>query len=92
MAEIYKTLNRSNAIIMWDSFDLKVPNKYELRRGRNLITPKAGTTKALNSFDFRAAMAWNHLSLSVISAINITTFMKLLKNENIYCRCLMCRL
>ena len=92
MAEIYKTLNRSNAIIMWDSFDLKVPNKYELRRGRNLITPKAGTTKALNSFDFRAAMAWNHLSLSVKSANNITTFMKLLKNENIYCRCLMCRL
>ena len=92
MAEIYKTLNRSNAIIMWDSFDLKAPNKYELRQGRNLVTPKAGTTKALNSFDFRAAMAWNHLSLSVKSANNITTFMKLLKNENIYCRCLMCRL
>ena len=61
--EVFKTLNFLNPKIMWNSFKLKEPNKYELRRGRNLIVPQARSTCALNSFDFRATMAWNNLPI-----------------------------
>ena len=59
MEEIFKTLNNLNPQIMWNTFNFKDPNKHELRRGINLVVPKARTTRAINSFDFRAAMAWN---------------------------------
>ena len=69
---------------MWNSFELKEPNKYELRRGRNLIVPKARSTRALNSFDFRATMAWNNLPNDVKNASSLAVFDNLLKTQNIY--------
>ena len=59
--EVYKTLNSLNPEIMWKTFQIK-SNSYRLRKGETLLIPKAETTQATNSFDFRAAMAWNHLS------------------------------
>ena len=90
MEEVFKTLKRSNANIMWDSFNFKDPNKYELRRGCNLVIPKGRTTKVINSFDFRAALAWNHLPIHVKNAENLVEFKKILKKETIYCKCLNC--
>ena len=75
---------------MWDSFNFKDPNKYCLRRDQNLEIPRARTTRDINSFDFRAAMAWNHLSNTVKSAATTVEFKTHLKKEKIYCRCLNC--
>ena len=90
MGEIFKTLKRLNANIMWDSFDFKDPNKYELRWGCNLVIPKGRTAKVINLFDFRAALAWNHLHIHVKTAENLVEFKEILKKETIYCRCLNC--
>ena len=75
---------------MWDSFDLKLPNKYALRRGENLMIPAARTTRAKNSFDFRAAMAWNHLPERIKSAENMKMFIDRLSTRIIYCECKNC--
>ena len=88
--EIYKTVNRLNPEIMWDAFKVKAPNKYELRRGSTLNVPKARTTRAINSFDFRAAMAWNQLPLSLKLAKDESEFKTLLKSEKVYCKCVNC--
>ena len=88
--EVYKTLNFLNPKIMWNTFELKEPNKYELRRGRNLFVPKARSSRAVNSFDFRAAMAWNNLPNDVKNASSLTLFDNLLKTQNIYCKCNNC--
>lgn len=90
MEEIFKTLNNLNPQIMWNTFNFKYPNKYELRRGINLEVPKARTTRAINSFDFRAAMAWNHLPATVKASEDIKGFRGKLVNQNIYCRCKIC--
>ena len=88
--EVYKTLNFLNPKIMWNTFELKEPNKYELRRGRNLFVPKARSSRAVNSFDFRAAMAWNNLPNDVKNASSLTLFDNLLKTQNIYSKCNNC--
>ena len=84
MIEVFKTVNNLGPKIMWDSFKFKDPNKYCLRRGRNLEIPKAHTTRDINSFDFRAAMAWNHLPNTVKSAVTTVEFKTRLKKEKIY--------
>ena len=90
ICEVYKTLNHLNPQIMWDSFMFKAPHKYQLRRGQNLVTPSARTTRAVNSFDFRATMAWNYLPLNIKGANNIEEFSRLLKNVKIHCECRNC--
>ena len=91
MIEVFKIVNKSNARIMWDTLNFKDPNKYELRRGANLVVPKAQTVRAMNSFDFRMAMAWNHLPVAVKTAKDLNEFKSLLKNQIIYCQCRLCR-
>ena len=91
MIEVFKTLNKSNAQIMWNTFHFKEPNKYELRRGSNLIVPKAQTAQAINSFDFRVAMAWNYLPIAIKDAKDTNKFSKLLIDQSIYCQCKLCR-
>ena len=88
VCEVFKTLNQENPEIMWNSFDFKDPNKYDLRRGRNLIVPKARTTRAVNSFDFRASMAWNHLPSKIKSAKSLSDFRSLVEKQKIYCSCI----
>ena len=72
---------------MWDSFIYKKPNKYSLRRGRNLIVPKARTSRAINSFDFRATIAWNQLPESCKQSSNVKEFLNSIKSKRIYCEC-----
>ena len=82
--EIYKTVNRLNPEI------IMAPNKYDLRRGSTLSVLKARTTRAINSFDLRAAMAWNQLPLSLKLAKDESEFKTLLKSEKVYCKCVNC--
>ena len=90
LGEVYKTLNHLNPQIMWDSFRDTVTNKYNLRRGQNLRIPIARTTQATNSFDFRAAMAWNHLSAKIKAAPSLSEFIASIKNVSIHCECINC--
>ena len=88
--EVYKTVNHLNPEIMWDSFNVKKVNKYTLRRGENLEIPLARTTRAKNSFDFRAIMAWNQLAAKVKNASSLNKFKAHVKNISIYCECINC--
>ena len=60
VVEIFKSLRHLNPEFMWDSFILK-PEVYHLRQGQSLVIPHARSTRAINTLDFRAALAWNHL-------------------------------
>ena len=60
VGEVYKSLNRLSPEIAWDIFTPK-QSRYNLRQGSSLIIPKARTTRGTNSFNFRAALAWNYL-------------------------------
>ena len=86
MLEAFKTLHKINAQIMWNTFNFKDPNKYELRRGVNLVVPKAKSARALNSFDFRVALAWNHLPVGIKTGKDVNEFDSLLTPEKIYCQ------
>ena len=89
VTEIFKSLNQLNPEFMWNSFDIK-RNFYDLRQGTRLVIPFASTTKAVNSFDFRAALAWNHLPQSLKSLNHLSKFKKSLLNHKIYCKCKCC--
>ena len=86
VCEVYKTLNHVNPEIMWASFNIKDPHKYNLRRGQNLVIPSARTTRATNFFDFRASMAWNHLPSKIKNAKSQNEFCSLIKRQRIYCK------
>ena len=45
------------------------PGLYNLRQGSSIVVPRATSTRATNSFDVRAALAWNHLS-STLRGLN----------------------
>ena len=90
VSEVFKTVNQLNPKIMWDSFNFKPPNKYQLRRGQNLMIPQARTTRAINSFDFRAAMAWNHIPIQGKNSNDLNEFNSFIKTKHIYCECIHC--
>ena len=91
IGEVFKSLNRLSPEITWDTFEIKESN-YNLRQGSSLVIPKARTTRAINSFDFRAAIAWNHLPKHVKQEKDLLKFNHCIKTLNIYCRCLNCKL
>ena len=88
--EVFKTLNHLNPEVMWDSFGLKGPNKYLLKRGINLKIPKAKTARAVNSFDFRASLLWNHLPDSNKKLETLKEFSEAIQTISIYCKCTNC--
>ena len=90
LCEVYKTVNHLNPEIMWDSFNIAIANKYSLRRGQNLQVPLARTTRATNSFDFRAAMAWNHLAVNIKAMPSSKEFVASIKKVTVYCECINC--
>ena len=87
--EIFKSLNHLSPELMWNSFTIR-PASYNLRHGSSLIVPRARSTRALNSFDFRAALAWNHLHSDQKREITLSGFRSSLKKHQIYCRCKNC--
>ena len=66
-----------------ENFSNKLNSSY-LRQGSALLIPKAETTRATNSFDFRAAMAWNHLSSELKCFESLSPFKKKKINSSIY--------
>ena len=90
MIEVFKTLNRLSPEIMWNSFEVK-PNSYNLRHGSSFVVPHAASTRAVNSFDFRASLAWNHLPAAIKLVISIPAFKSAIRNLSIYCRCKYCQ-
>ena len=89
LIEIFKLVNHLNPEFMWDSFIMK-PDLYNLRQGSSIVVPCATSTRATNSFDVRAALAWNHLTSSIKSEITLTKFKSKIKKHPIYCRCKHC--
>jgi hypothetical protein len=87
--EIFKSLNRLNPKIMWDTFPIK-SNHYNSRRGSCIIIPPATSTRSINFFDFRAALAWNQLPLSIKSETDLHKFVRSLEKVDIYCQCREC--
>ena len=87
--EVFKSLIHLNPEFMWDFFTLK-NTLYDLRQGSSVLVPKARTTRALNSFTFRAALAWNHLPTKLKETKNLSEFINSIKGQNIYCQCKNC--
>ena len=90
LSKVYKTLNHLNPPMMWEFFEYKTFNKYSLRRGNNLEIPTARSTSAVNSFDFRAVMAWNQLSDNIKCADTLSEFNTKVRKIKIYCTCVNC--
>ena len=84
VTEIFKTLHNLNPEIMWNSFKIK-PESYHLRQGISLQVPKCRSSRTINSFDFRAALAWNHLPVNIKSNNNLDNFKASIENQIIYC-------
>ena len=88
--EVYKTLNHLNAEIMWDTLEFKRPNKYKLKRGRNLGIPKASSVSAMNSFDFRASLLWNNIPNDRKELKTLKEFSDAVQSLDLYCKCRNC--
>ncbi len=87
--EIFKSLNQLNPEFMWKIFTLR-DSTYNLRQGSSLVIPNARTSRAINSFDFRAALAWNHLPSKLKEEKTLSKFALSLKSCYIYCKCKNC--
>ena len=87
--EIFKSLNCLNPQIMWDTFPLRATH-YNSRQGSCIIIPPANTTQSVNFFDFRSALAWNHLPHFIKSETDLHKFVTSLENVDIYCQCREC--
>ena len=90
VGEVFKSLNRLSPEITWDTFTPK-QSRYNLRQGSSLIVPRARTTRAINSLDFRAALAWNYLPKHVKEEKSLYKFNGDINGLNIYCRCFNCQ-
>ena len=88
--EIFKSLQYLNPEIMWDSFKFK-SEPYHLRQGISLQIPKGQLARTINSFDFHAALAWNHLPANLKSNYTLSKFKTSIENCKIYCNCKNCR-
>ena len=89
LIEVFKSLNFLNPELMWNTFKLK-STSYNLRQGSCILIPKAKTAHALNSFDFRASLAWNTLPKSIKLKQSLPKFTSALQLCKIYCRCTYC--
>ena len=62
VTEVFKSLNHFNPEIMWNIFHVK-PSNYSLRPGSSIVIPQGNSSRLIDSFAFRASLAWNHLPL-----------------------------
>ena len=92
LKETYKSINKLNPEIMWDSFITK-DISYSLRDSSKLIIPQANTfTFGVNSLNFRVSILWNSIPNYIKSSPTLTSFESALKKLNkIPCSCKICR-
>jgi len=89
VTEVYKSINRLNPEIMWNLFEQKLSG-YNLRRGSQMLIPYGKKDIRINSFTFRAALAWNHLPAHVKSPKDVKEFRSSIDSVQIYCNCKLC--
>ena len=91
VVEVFKSLQRSNPEFMWNVFKMN-SSPYSLRRGKILEVPRVKNNIGLNSFAFRAGMAWNELPARFKEKTDLKDFKSALKSyaDQIYCQCKLC--
>ena len=89
--EVFKSLHHLNPEFMWKIFKVK-SSKYSLRCGRTLEIPCAKKNVGINSFQFRACLAWNELPIKIKEIENLQNFKAAIKSHKdpIYCQCKLC--
>ena len=87
LEEVFKSFHGLGPPILHDIFHIKNLS-YSLRSGLLFELPISKTH--VNSFEFRAIMAWNHLPASIKLSESISNFKQKLKTVDIYCRCKAC--
>ena len=92
MAEIYKTLNKTNPKLMWDIFLIKNVS-YNLRNKMLVNLPKAlSTTFGTNSLVFKGSLIWNTLPTHIKCSPTLSIFLERVKNWNgDNCTCKLCK-
>ena len=100
--EVYKSLNHIGPRIGWDAFEkidiIKAAApinpgenaKLELRCGSRVKLPFPKNTVCLNTFDFRAGSAWNHLPKQIKSLKTLKEFVFEVERVKLYCSCKLC--
>ena len=93
LVETYKSINKLNPEIMWDSFKIKEVT-YSLRNSSLLKLPNTNTSIfGLNSLMFRASILWNSIPDFIKKSSSVSKFCSLLKNwDGINCSCKICRI
>ena len=99
LREVYKSINHIGAKLGWDAFEtieIIDPNdpekkaKLELRCGSRVKLPFPKNAVCLNSFDFRAGSAWNHLPKQIKSLKTLKEFNSEVEGVKVYCSCKLC--
>ena len=90
LIEVFKSWNHLNPPIMWEFFTPR-ENTYNLRQGISVFIPRANNSKTLNSFTFRAAMAWNNLPANLKLSDSLNGFRFSLNKIAIHCKCKNCK-
>ena len=89
LTEVYKSVNKLSPDIMCDMFTVKNSN-YSLRSGISLEVPPYKSTFGVNTFDFRATMAFNNLPQNVKSQTRTSLFRLALERILPSCSCKIC--
>ena len=91
--EVYKSIHKLNPPYIQDLYKPKITT-HNLRAQNNLHIPRVNsTTYGLHSSSYLGAKIWNELPQNIKSAVNLSSFRKLVKTwsgEN--CRCAYCRI
>jgi len=84
LAEVFKSFYGFGPPILQDIFKVE-SHSHQLRSGLTFQLPK--TVSHINSFEFRAILAWNHLPASIKSSDSVSKFKYCLRSVNVYCSC-----
>ena len=89
LEEVYKSINHIGPQLGWNSFEL-VDTKCNIRFGHRIKLPLAKNTVCINSFDFRAGSAWNHLPNKIKLLETLNRFTCEIKKLRKYYSCKLC--
>ena len=78
--EVFKSLHHFNPEFMWKISKVK-SSKYSLRCGKTLEIPCAKKNVGINSFQFRACLAWNELPIKIKEIENLQNFKAVIKSH-----------
>ena len=89
VTEVFKSLHDYSPELMCNLFTVK-HSKYSLRSGVNLEVPHFKTSFGINTFDFRATMAFNNLPRNIKSQSSVNLFKLAVKRIFPACACKIC--